>query len=123
MLGYSCLSSDDNNESGFLAKPHLDVEKSVCKFREVSCNSHSIATIFEEVTGSFSKHKIITLDQEFLKHHNAPVALDRQPKVWRTHVLTLVQRNLMALTCSLGQNSFDHTHDKNALLSRNKGDL
>ena len=33
----------------------------------MSRNSYSIATIFEEVTGSFNEHKIIRLDQEFLK--------------------------------------------------------
>ncbi len=38
----------------------------VYNFREVNGNSHSIAAIFDELTGTFSKLKIIGLDQSLL---------------------------------------------------------
>ncbi len=44
----------------------FSAEKTVAIFHEVRRNSHSIAPIFVENIGSFSKLKIIGLDQRFL---------------------------------------------------------
>ncbi len=44
----------------------INAEKTVAIFHEVRRNSHSIAPIFVKNIGSFSKLKIIGLDQRFL---------------------------------------------------------
>ena len=54
-------------------------------FHEKRCNSHSIATNFGEIRGHFSQHKIIGLDQRFLKITRSQFVLQNKSENQQRH--------------------------------------
>ena len=56
-------------QNGIIKTPYFRfTEPTAVIFHEAGRNSHSIASIFAEEVGSFSKLKIIGIDQSFLKY-------------------------------------------------------